>query len=98
MNKKREGAICPAAKMLTLLSERHMLSLIYNLSSGPKGFNDLQIEMDINSATLSKRLNALEDEAVVEKKVCEKDSRRHYYALTKRGKKLSKYIKLFSKV
>ncbi len=98
MSKKGTDSLCPAAKLLSLLSERHMLSLVYNLASGPKGFNDLQEDLEINSATLAKRLNELEGEKVVEKLLCKTDSRRHYYALTKRGKKLSKYIALFSKV
>jgi DNA-binding HxlR family transcriptional regulator len=98
MKKTEAKEVCPAAEMLELLGERHILRLIYSLISGSKGFNDLQDEMGVNTATLAKRLNKLEAEQLIEKLACETDSRRHYYALTKRGKKLSKVINLFSKI
>ena len=75
-----------------------MLAIIYNLISKPMGFNDLQEKMEINTATLAKRLNQLEEEQMVKKLTCAADSRRHYYALTARGKKLSKLIEKFSAI
>lgn len=96
--KKTEVEICPATRMLALLGERHMLKLIYNLIDGAKGFNDLQDALSINTATLSKRLAQLEEDILVEKLPCPNDSRRFYYALTKRGKDLSKFIKQLSKI
>ncbi len=98
MKKREVEALCPAAQMLALLGERHVLMVIYHLISGSKGFNNLQDIMDINTATLSKRLNQLESENLVEKIPCPNDFRRSYYTLTKRGKELSKLIKLFSKI
>lgn len=98
MNKKEEKVLCPAAKILSLLSEKHVLTLIYNLAPGPKGFNDLQEDLGVNTATLAKRLSGLEEGGFVEKISCKTDSRRHYYSLTSRGRKLSKHINSLAKV
>lgn len=75
-----------------------MLTIIYNLISEPMGFNDIQDKLEINTATLAKRLNQLEEERLVEKIICPSDSRRHYYSLTKRGKKLSKLLEKLSAI
>ena len=75
-----------------------MLTIIYNLISEPMGFNDIQDKLEINTATLAKRLNQLEEERLVEKIICPSDSRRHYYSLTKLGKKLSKLLEKLSAI
>lgn len=98
MKKTEPNKVCPATKILTLVGERHVLAIIYNLISGPTGFNDLQDRMEINTATLSKRLDQLEKEGFIERLSCPTDSRRHYYKLTKRGQGLSKLIGQFSKI
>jgi DNA-binding HxlR family transcriptional regulator len=90
--------VCPAVKMLSFVGERHMLTIIYNLISKPMGFNDIQDKLEINTATLAKRLSQLEEERLVEKVICPSDSRRHYYSLTKRGKKLSKLLEKLSNI
>lgn len=98
MKRSKSEAVCASTKILALVGERHVLSIIYNLISGPTGFNDLQERMEINTATLAKRLSQLEEEQLIEKITCATDSRRHYYSLTKRGEKLSKLIGQFSKI
>ena len=98
MKKAELKTVCPATRMLTLVGQRHVLTIIHNLISGPTGFNDLQDRIDVNTATLSKRLSELEEEKIIKKNTCPNDSRRHYYSLSKRGKKLSKLIGQFSKV
>jgi DNA-binding HxlR family transcriptional regulator len=98
MTKKGDKVVCPAAHMLTFLGKRHMLLIIFSITSGPIGFNELQDTLGINTATLSNRLNELEVEKIIERKTCESDTRRHYYSLTKRGKAISKLIASFSKI
>lgn len=95
---KQPDKVCPVTTLLTLLSKRHMLVIVYTLWKQPLGFNGLQETTSINSATLSKRLRELETVDLVQMQVCPKDTRQHYYSLTKRGQKLSKVLQLFAKV
>lgn len=83
---------CSLQEIMTLLSKRHMLSTIYSLSMGEKGFNDLQGELSVNTATLAKRLKELVAAELVSVQCCTKDTRVRYYRLTRRGKSLSKRI------
>lgn len=89
---------CPATKILTMLSKRHMLVIVHALKSEARGFSDLQESLGINTATLTNRLRELETANLVEKIHCPKDSRAHYYGLTKRGQKMSQLIAQFSSV
>lgn len=92
MNK---ATVCPATKVLSLLSKRHMLVILHALAAAPRGFSDLQESLKINTATLSNRLHELEAEKIVERIACPNDSRSHYYGLTPRGKKMSTLIEQF---
>lgn len=92
------NSVCPALRVLTLLSKRHMLVIVYTLTKKPMGFNGLQEALAVNTATLTLRLRELEREDIIVKKICETDSRQHYYSLTKRGKKMSALIARFSSV
>ena len=98
MKTVKKPSVCPSQMMMHLLSKRHMLMLIYTLSNGEKGYNDLQEELSINTATLAKRLKELDTASIVEMKRCTKDTRIHYYMLTKRGHRLSKLISKFGEV
>ena len=90
-----EKGTCPATQLLTMLSKRHMLLLLYTLTGESLGFNALQEKLAINTASLSRRLQELEGEKLIEKTACPTDSRFHYYQLTKRGKKISALIEKF---
>lgn len=85
--------VCPATELLTLLSRRHMLLILYTLTSGAKGFNELHESLDINTATLTDRLRELEAQNLVEKQSCSHDSRCRTYALTEKGNTVSALIK-----
>lgn len=98
MKKDSKAKICPSAVLFNLLSKRHMLMIVYTLTKEELGFNSLQANLNINTATLTARLKELEKEKLVQKKVCNRDSRQHYYSLTLRGKKISKLIGQFSKI
>lgn len=95
MKSTTEKRVCPATQLLTLLSKRHMLLLLYTLTYESLGFNALQEKLAINTASLSRRLQELEREKLVEKTTCQTDSRFHYYQLTERGKKISTLIEQF---
>ena len=83
---------CPAVAMFSLLSKRHMLLILYTLTRGSKGFNELEEGIEVNTATLAKRLRELEGASLIERVVCEKDKRNRYYGLTKKGKDVSTLI------
>jgi len=93
MSKAKSDRACPAKETLDILSEKHALHILHILTMGERGFNDIQETLDINTATLSIRLQQLEKASLIEKRVCKEDSRRHYYALTKKGTCVSKLIK-----
>lgn len=95
MKSATEKNTCPATQLLTLLSKRHMLLLLHTLTGESLGFNTLQEKLSINSASLSRRLQELESEKIIERIPCSNDSRFHYYQLTKRGKKISSLIDQF---
>ena len=90
-----EKGTCPVTQLLTMLSKRHMLILLHTLTGESLGFNALQDKLAINTASLSRRLQELEGEKLIEKTACPTDSRFHYYQLTKRGKKISALIEKF---
>lgn len=78
--------------MFALLSKPHMLLILYTLTSGAKGFNELEEGIEVNTATLVKRLRELESTSLIERIVCEKDKRNRYYKLTRRGRDVSTLI------
>ena len=83
---------CPAMELFAILSKRHMLLILYTLTSGAKGFSELEEGIEVNTATLAKRLRELENALLIERIVCEKDKRNRYYSLTKKGKDVSALI------
>ena len=83
---------CPAVALFSLLSKRHMLLILYTLTNGTKGFNELEEGIEVNTATLVKRLRELEGASLIERIVCEKDKRNRYYRLTKKGRDVSALI------
>jgi len=98
MKEVKACTYCPGSEALTSLSEKHMLPILYALSSGAKGFNDLQENLHINTATLAVRLHKLEEMEIIEKQSCGKDLRCHYYLLTRKGKDVSTLIQKLYKV
>lgn len=86
---------CPATKLLSLLSKRHMLVVLYHLSQSEHGFNGLQSKLELNTATLTRRLKELEAEGFIDKKI---DGLHRTYSLSPRGKKLSQLIEKMASV
>lgn len=91
MQKKAE--ICPAKKLLRILGQPHVLTIIHSLNDGPRGFTALQSATDINSRTLTLRLEMLMAENILTSVVCPKDARCRYYELTARGKAIEAILK-----
>lgn len=97
MKVEKESA-CPATRLLTLLSKRHMLLILYTLTKGESGFVELQETLHINTASLSIRLRELQDAQLIARRECKKDSRQHYYYLTTMGIAISRLIEHISTV
>lgn len=80
---------CAIAKPLKLFGSKWTMDILYHLCSGKKRFGELQRELDgISPKTLSERLDTLEEEKIVEKKVYVEVPLRVEYDLTERGKAL----------
>lgn len=91
MKKKEDN--CPAKKILTILGHPHVLKIISTLSDGVWGFNQLQQVTNINSRTLTNRLQLLLSEKMILSVDCPKDARCRYYQLTTKGKKINQILK-----
>lgn len=73
-------------KALTLLQEKWVLFIVYNLLQGPLGFNELSRRaVNVNSRTLSQRLDLLEQHGIVTRTVYSTIPPRTSYALTEAG-------------
>lgn len=80
--------------IISLMGKKHMLMIIYTIRTQPKGFNEIQEALSVNTATLSSRLRELREHNIIEMHVCPRDSRQHYYGLTERGRKIGGVLKL----
>ncbi len=87
---------CPAQELLRFLSQQHMLTIIYTLDTEVWGFNQLQKVTGINTRTLTKRLQELQEEKIISVVDCPKDARCRYYQLSPRGKKMRSVLKKLS--
>lgn len=91
MNKK--AIVCPANDLLQVLSQQHILIIIKTLSDNILGFNTLQQITNINSRTLSIKLQILRENMIIRSINCKEDKRRSYYELTSKGKKINTLLK-----
>ncbi len=96
--KEENENTCPATRLFTLLSRRHMLLMLYTLTGGEKRFVELEESLHINTASLSMRLRELESAHLIARRQCAEDSRQHYYFLTKTGVEISRLIEKMSAV
>lgn len=72
-----------------VFQEKYIIELVLSLYEKPKGFNLLQKEHSINTATLNKRLLLMERAEFIQKKRCEHDARAFFYLLTERGEEMA---------
>ncbi|MTI79543.1 MAG: helix-turn-helix transcriptional regulator [Firmicutes bacterium] len=84
-----EKNICPVEKTLSILGGKWTLSIIRQLSPGAKRFGQLQKSLKgISPKTLSSRLQELEKEDIVAKKIYPEVPPRVEYSLTPKGEGL----------
>ncbi len=93
MPKFSYGQYCPLARTLDILGERWTLLIIRELLHGPRTYKKiLQNLPDMGAVKLTKRLNALERQGIIERQHLEPRSAEEPYTLTSRGKKLENAI------
>jgi len=80
---------CPVEKTLNIIGKKWAVLIIRDLLSGKKRFGQLLSSLSgISPRTLSARLNDLEKNGVLKKKIFLEIPLRVEYSLTKRGKDL----------
>lgn len=75
-----------------IFEQKHMICLLLSIYKEPARFNLLQKKFGINTSTLQKRLEVLEDSGIIWKKQCHMDGRSCLYIITKRGKKIANIL------
>lgn len=95
---KKISEVCPAKKLLQILGKPHVLTIIHTLADDVWGFNQLQQVTNINSRTLTLRLQMLQAEKIITSVDCPKDARCRYYKLASRGKKINQLLKKMDSV
>ena len=90
MPKSKEKSInCPVEKTLSIIGKKWAVLIIRDLLSGKKRFGQLLSSLSgISPRTLSARLNDLEKNDVLKKRVFPEIPLHVEYSLTKRGKDL----------
>lgn len=82
-------ANCPVAKTLKIIGSKWTMLLIHNIFEGKKRFGELQRALPgISPKTLSQRLQELEKEGIITKKVFAEVPLHVEYSLSEKGKSL----------
>jgi DNA-binding HxlR family transcriptional regulator len=79
---------CSLARALELVGDWWSPLIIRDLFLGVSRFDDLVEDLGISRNLLTRRLHALQDVGVIEKKVYQDRPKRHAYALTEAGRDL----------
>ncbi len=80
---------CSVAKTLRVIGSKWTMLILHNLFEGKKRFGELQRALEgISPKTLSQRLQELEQEGVINKKVFAEVPLHVEYTLTEKGKSL----------
>lgn len=88
-----KGEFCPVHASIDLLQAKWVLHIIRALLGGPRGFNSIAREVGgVNSATLTQRLEMLEQIGVVSKEIESTMPPRTRYELTQAGYELQDVI------
>ncbi|MEK7665038.1 MAG: helix-turn-helix domain-containing protein [Patescibacteria group bacterium] len=89
---------CPVERTLNTIGKKWAVLIIRDLLFGKKRFGELLLSLSgISPRTLSARLNELEENKVIKKKVFPQVPLKVEYALTKRGKDLHFILDQMSK-
>ncbi len=88
---------CGVEKTLNLIGSKWTMNILHNLFNGTKRFGQLQKSLTgISSKTLSIRLQELEKERIIIKKVFAEVPLHVEYSLTNKGKSLGDIFKTMS--
>ncbi len=87
---------CGLSKTLKVIGSKWTLAIIYSLEDGPKRFNDLQKALQVSPRTLSLRLQQMEQDKIISKKVFAEMPPHVEYSLTKKGESLEAIIRSMS--
>ena len=86
MNPVHESTSCAVAACAAIIGAKWTALLVHDLSEGPRRFSELEHSCaGISPRTLSERLRALEDEAIVERRSYAESPPRVEYELTEKG-------------
>lgn len=89
---------CAVAKTLKVIGSKWTMLLLHNLFEGKKRFGELQRALPgISPKTLSQRLQELEQEGIITKKIYAEIPLHVEYNLTEKGKSLSNVFKSLEK-
>lgn len=94
----KKSSICPKfEKAVSIISQRWIGLIIYQLLSGPQRFSFLEATVGISGRVLSERLKDLENEGIVKRDVFPETPVRIEYSLTEKGQSLEPIMKEISK-
>lgn len=95
--KSLENTACPIARTLDSVGEWWSLLIIRDALHGLKRFDDFQRSLSIAPNMLTRRLNSLVENGLLEKKIYSERPPRYEYVLSQKGRDLSPVlIALFS--
>ncbi len=89
----KDYANCGLAKTLKIIGSKWTLMILYSLFEGTKRFGELQDGLGLSPRTLALRLQQLEQDKIITKKVFAEVPPRVEYTLTDKGRSLHKVIK-----
>lgn len=89
---------CGVEKTLKIIGSKWTMNILHNLFSGKKRFGELQKSLTgISTKTLSVRLQELEKEKIITKKIFAEIPLHVEYSLTQKGESLSDIFKQMAK-
>lgn len=83
---------CGLTETIKIIGSKWTLPILYNLLNGKKRFSELQSELGVSPRTLSMRLDQLEKDNIVLRKVYPVVPPKVEYSLTARGRSLNNLI------
>lgn len=88
--KDLNGEACTVVDTLDAIGSKWRLLILYDLQVGEKRFNEIKRSTGVSSSTLSRVLNALQDEGLVTRRLEEAAPVAVYYRLSDKGEALEK--------
>lgn len=89
--------ICSIARSLEVVGERWTLLILRDAVFGLRRFEQFQESLGVASNILSKRLERLCKEGLLERRVYQKRPKRHEYVLTEKGRQIGPALIMFMK-